>query len=72
MLNKLEMLFAMECEGDIPTRRGKIQKLIKLLKNKPDTNLCFEVQQECLDEAGIDFLLKEEEIALIEKEVWND
>lgn len=30
------MLYAAETEGDIPTRRGKIQNLIKKMRQHPD------------------------------------
>ena len=66
------MYYAMECEGDIPTRRGKINKFIKLLKMYPGANDDWSIQQSCLDRAGIDFEFKDDEIALIEKEVWGD
>lgn len=34
-----EMLFAMECFGDIPTRQGKINKFIILLRDNPNTSM---------------------------------
>ena len=32
------MLYAMEQEGDLPTRQGKINKAIRMLKQHPDRN----------------------------------
>jgi hypothetical protein len=66
------MYYAMECEGDIPTRRGKINKFIKLLKMYPGANDDWSIQSHLASKAGIDFEFKDDEIALIEQEVWGD
>lgn len=39
MINDLPfMMYAAECEGDIPTRTGKINRFIKLLAAAPNPN----------------------------------
>ena len=62
-------LYAMECEGDIPTRRGKINKFIKLLKMYPGANDDWAIQQSCLDRAGIDFEFKDKNI-IVSNSQW--
>ena len=65
------ILYAMECEGDIPTHKGKINKFIKLLHQY---NCDYDplTQEHCARLAGINFELTEEEKLFIEKEVWGD
>lgn len=63
------LAFAAETEGELPTRRGKIQKLIKLLSASEDPNN-FNTQCRLYDEVGIDSdTFTDEEIKYIEKEV---
>ena len=38
MHNDLFMAYAMECEGDMPTRRGRLNKAIKELAAADDPN----------------------------------
>ena len=62
-------LFAMECEGDIDTRQGKINKVIKLLAAAEDPN-DFETQCRIYDEVGIDSdTFTEDEVQFIIREV---
>ena len=61
--------FAMECEGDVDTRQGKINKVIKLLVAAEDPN-DFETQCRIYDEVGIDSdTFTEDEIQFIIREV---
>ena len=47
------MLYAMECEGETTTRRGRMNKLIKILAAAPDPD-DPETQEYAFDEAGLD------------------
>ena len=67
----MDMLYAMEQEGDLPTRTGKIQKVIKLLAAQGPI-LCndFKTQCEIYDLVGIDSdTFTEREINYIQREV---
>lgn len=62
-------LYAMECEGDLPTRQGKINKVIKILAAVPDPN-DFEVQCMAYDYAGLNSdTLSPAEIQYMENEI---
>lgn len=63
-------LYAMECEGDLPTRRGKLNKVVRLLiAAGPDAN-DFAKQCEIYDEVGIDSdTFTDDEIIYITREV---
>lgn len=62
-------LYAMECEGDLPTRQGKINKVIKILAAVPDPN-DFEVQCMAYDYAGLNSdTLSPVEIQYMENEI---
>lgn len=62
-------VFAMECEGDVDTRQGKINKVIKLLAAVENPN-DFETQCRIYDEIGIDSdTFTEDEIQFIIREV---
>ena len=62
-------LYAMECEGDLPTRQGKINKVIKLLAATEDPN-DFETQCRIYDEVGINSdTFTENEVQFIIREV---
>ena len=65
----IEMAYQMECCGDLPTRRGKIERFIDALANAPDAN-DVEVQHSLARECGLDIDdLTFEEIDYILKEV---
>jgi hypothetical protein len=65
----IEMAYQMECCGDLPTRRGKIEHFINELANTPDAN-DVEVQHSLARECGLDIDdLTFEEIDYILKEV---
>lgn len=62
-------LYAMESEGDLPTRRGKIEKVIKLLAQSADPN-DFATQCAVYSAARIDSdTFTDSEINYIEREV---
>lgn len=61
-------LYAMEHEGDIPTRRGKIQKVIKLLAQCEDPDDA-DTQERVFTAAGIDFALTDKEQRYVVSEV---
>lgn len=70
MLN-IEMAYQMECCGDLPTRRGKIERFINELSNSLDAN-DEEIQQSLARVCGLDLDdLTFEEIDYILKEVSN-
>jgi hypothetical protein len=63
-------LYAMECEGDLPTRRGKINQVIKMMAAAGPMCNDFETQCAIYDEVGIDSdTFTEEEVSYIEREV---
>lgn len=67
--NRAFSCFAMESEGDLPTRRGKIEKVIKSLAQSYNPN-DFAVQCAAYDFAGLDSdTLTAEEVEYIENEV---
>ena len=69
MNNTAFSLFAMESEGDLPTRRGKIERVINELVAS-DNPGDFAVQCAIYDKVGIDSdTFTEEEISYIENEV---
>ena len=65
----LEMAYQMECCGDLPTRRGKIERYINELARSPDPNDEY-TQQLLFDESGLESLILDE-IDYIEKEVYR-
>ena len=68
-MDPLFMAYAMECEGDLPTRQGKINQIIKMLSAAADPN-DFATQCRIYDEVGIDSdTFTDNEINYIEKEV---
>lgn len=75
MNNTAFSLYAMESEGDLPTRRGKIERVIKELLASDDPS-DFQVQCAIYDKVGIDSdTFTDEEINYIETEVarrWNE
>lgn len=65
----IEMAYQMECCGDLPTRRGKIERFIDALTNSSYAN-DVEVQHSLARECGLDIDdLTFEEIDYILKEV---
>jgi hypothetical protein len=69
MIFNIEMAYQMECCGDLPTRRGKIERFINELANSSDPN-DVEVQYSLARECGLDIDdLTFEEIDYILKEV---
>ena len=65
----IEMAYQMECCGDLPTRRGKIEHFINELANTPDAD-DEEIQLAVARECGLDMDdLTFEEIDYILKEV---
>ena len=65
----LEMAYQMECCGDLPTRRGKIERYINELARSPDPNDEY-TQQYLFNESGLESLTLDE-IDYIEKEVYR-
>lgn len=69
MMFNIEMAYQMECCGDLPTRRGKIEHFINELANTPDAD-DEEIQLAVARECGLDMDdLTFEEIDYILKEV---
>ena len=67
--NKEFLIFAMECEGDVDTRQGKINRVIKELAACVDPN-DFATQCRIYDEVGIDSdTFTEDEVQFIIREV---
>jgi hypothetical protein len=65
------MLYAMECEGDVDTRQGKINKVIKILSQSADPNDEM-TQMTVFDSVGLDgYSLSNSEVEYIEREVSN-
>lgn len=63
-------LYAMEHEGDIPTRQGKINKVIKLMVAAGPMCNDFATQCDIYDEVGIDSdTFTDQEVQYIESEV---
>ena len=68
-MNDTFWLYAMEQEGDLPTRQGKIQKVIKLLAQSADPN-DFSTQCAAYAAARIDSdTFTDAEVSYIEREV---
>lgn len=69
--NEAFTMYAMECEGDMLTRRGKIEKVIRLLAECGPTGCNdFDVQCQIYDDVGIDSdTFTDEEVKYIEEEV---
>ena len=65
----LEMAYQMECCGDLPTRRGRIERYINELARSPDPNDEY-TQQYLFNESGLESLTLDE-IDYIEKEVYR-
>ena len=62
--------YAMECEGDLPTRQGKINKVIKLMVAAGPMCNDFATQCKIYDKVGIDSnTFTDQEVQYIESEV---
>lgn len=65
------MLYAMECEGDVDTRQGKINKVVKILSQSANPNDEM-TQMAAFDSVGLNsYSLSNSEIEYIEREVSN-
>lgn len=63
-------LYAMECEGELSTRQGKINKVIKLMVAAGPMCNDFATQCKIYDEVGIDSdTFTDQEVQYIESEV---
>lgn len=63
-------LYALECEGETTTRRGKINKVIKLMVAAGPMCNDFATQCRIYDEVGIDSdTFTDQEVSYIESEV---
>lgn len=63
-------LYAMECEGLLPTRQGKINQVIKLMVAAGPMCNDFATQCDIYDEVGIDSdTFTDQEVEYIESEV---
>lgn len=68
--NEAFTMYAMECEGDMLTRRGKINKVIKLMVAAGPMCNDFATQCGIYDEVGIDSdTFTDQEVEYIESEV---
>ena len=69
LLFDMEMFYQMECCGDLPTRTGKINKMINILVAAVDPN-DINTQHQALLEAGLATeTLSYDEMRFIESEV---
>ena len=69
MFDNIEMAYQMECAGDLPTRRGKIEKIIRLLAETGDPNN-LETQNRIFTSVGLDIEdLSDDEIEYMETEI---
>ena len=63
-------LYAMECEGEIPTRLGKLNQVVKLMVDVGSVRDDFDVQCQIDDIVGIDSdTFSDEEIRYMESEI---
>ena len=63
------MLYAMECEGETTTKRGRMNKLIKILAAAPDPD-DPDTQERAFEEAGLsNYDLTEEDERYIINEI---
>ena len=69
MFDNIEMAYQMECVGDIPTKRGKMEKIIRLLAETDDPNN-LEVQNNIFTSVGLNIEdLTSAEIQYMENEI---
>ena len=63
-------LYAMECEGEIPTRLGQLNQVVKLMVDVGSVRDDFDVQCQIYDIVGIDSdTFSDEEIRYMESEI---
>lgn len=63
-------LYAMECEGEIPTRLGQLNQVVKLMVDAGSIRDDFNVQCQIYDIVGIDSdTFSDEEIRYMESEI---
>jgi len=55
MINFPEMLYYMECEGDIPTRTGRINAIIKEIRNTPPHHISDDEFEQVLNNHGLSY-----------------
>ena len=64
-MDEVFMLYAMECEGELPTRMGQLNGIVKRMRAADDPN-DFAVQKAAYDAVGLDSdTLTDEEINYI-------
>lgn len=55
MITFPEMLYYMECEGDIPTRTGRINAVIKEIRNTPPHHISDDEFEQVLNNHGLSY-----------------
>ena len=55
MINFPEMLYYMECEGDMPTRTGRINAVIKEIKSTPPHHISDDEFEQVLNNHGLSY-----------------
>lgn len=55
MIEFPEMLYYMECEGDIPTRTGRINAAIKEIRNTPPHHISDDEFEHILNNHGLTY-----------------
>lgn len=55
MIEFPEMLYYMECEGDMPTRTGRINAVIKEIKSTPPHHISDDEFEQVLNNHGLSY-----------------
>ena len=55
MLTFPEMLYYMECEGDIPTRTGRLNAVIKEIRSTPPHHISDDEFEQVLNNHGLSY-----------------
>mgnify|MGYP007092200351 CR=1 FL=1 len=55
MIEFPEMLYYMECEGDIPTRTGRINAVIKEIRSTPPHHISDDEFEQVLNNHGLSY-----------------
>lgn len=55
MITFPEMLYYMECEGDIPTRTGRINAVIKEIRSTPPHHISDDEFEQVLNNHGLSY-----------------
>lgn len=55
MITFPEMLYYMECEGDMPTRTGRINTVIKEIRNTPPHHISDDEFEQILNNHGLSY-----------------